>query len=137
MNKKGFFLLEVILIILLVTAFLIIIPPVKKTSCDFYVNQLKDQLEIDLIYASSYTLHRFTLVNIYFIPDENYYFLRDGKLKHIYKRYYNHNLCLDKAEIRVTHGFVVNNYLLNIKCLENNYQILITEKSGNIYVIKK
>lgn len=136
MNKKGFFLFEVILIISFITVFLLILPPVRNTSCDTCIKRLKNQLEFDLIYASSYTINRYTLVNIYIMPDDNYYFLRDGKLRIVFKRSYHHNLFLDKTEIRVTHGFVVSNYYINVKCLKENYQMIITEKSGKVYVIK-
>lgn len=136
MNRKGYYLFEVVLILSIITSFLLFLP-IKKTSCSSCLNQFTKILENDLEYGIGYTLNHFTLVNLYTIPEQNTYFLRDGNLEIVLVRKFDKKLKIKKIEIRMSHGYVIKNYQFTISCNNENYQIFITEKSGKVNVFKE
>ncbi|QVK19197.1 hypothetical protein KHQ81_05720 [Mycoplasmatota bacterium] len=132
MNRKGSYLLEVVVSITIITSFLLFIPMVNKSSCEVKKDYFIETLRSDIQYGLSYTMTHCTLINVYFISDQNYYVMVDGNLDRVLKRNYDNTFSLYASRIQITHGYVLKTVILSISCENTSYQIIINEKSGMI-----
>lgn len=133
MNHKGSYLLEVVLFITIITSFLLFIPIVKRSNCELKKNYLLKVINSDIQYGLSYSMTHFTLINVYFISDQNKYVMIDGNLSQVLKRNYDNTFSLSASRIQISHGYVVQTVTITISCDNISYQIRINEKSGIIY----
>lgn len=133
MNGKGSYLLEVVFMITIITSFLLFIPVVNRSSCDVKKKYFLKILNSDIQYGLSYSMTHFSLINVYFISDQNKYVLIDGSLTQVLKRSYDQTFSLSASRIQITHGYVVETVTISLSCDNVTYQFRIYEKSGMIY----
>lgn len=133
MNHKGSYLVEVVFFITIITSFLLFIPMVKRSNCEVKKKYFIQTLNSDIQYGLSYSMTHFTLINVYFISDQNDYVLIDGNLSRVLERSYDKSFSLVASRIQISHGYVLQTVTVSISCDQTSYQITINEKSGLIY----